>query len=52
MTRADRERVRALVERTCTEQGIPLVVPTDVAADVARLVAGALVERGGDGRAA
>jgi hypothetical protein len=52
VTAADRERVRALVERTCAEQGIPLVVPADVAADVAKLVAGARVERGDGGRAA
>jgi hypothetical protein len=52
MTAAERERVRALVEQTCTEQGIPLVVPAAVAADVARLVAGAQVERGDGGRAA
>jgi hypothetical protein len=43
VTPPDRERVRALVERTCAEQGIPLVVPADVAAEVARLVAGARV---------
>ena len=52
MTPADRERIRALVRRTCAEQGVPLVVPADVAADVARLLAGAWVERGDDDRAA
>jgi hypothetical protein len=46
MTPADRERIRALVRRTCAEQGIPLVVPADVAADMARLLVGDRVERG------
>jgi hypothetical protein len=52
MTPADRERVRALVEQTCAEQGVDVIVPADVAADVAKLVAGARVGRGDGGRAA
>jgi hypothetical protein len=52
MTPGERARVRERVERTCAEQGIPLVVPPDVAAAVARLLVGARVERGDGGRAA
>ena len=48
MTPRDRERIQALVERTCAEQGIPLIVPPEVAAAVAQLLAGAWVERGGE----
>jgi len=48
MTAAERECVRALVRRTCAEQGVPLVVPADVAAHVARLLAGARFEGGGE----
>jgi hypothetical protein len=47
MTPADRARVRERVEQSCAAQGIPLVVPPEVAADVARLVAGAPVETEG-----
>jgi hypothetical protein len=43
MTPADRERVRALVERSCAEQGVDVIVPAEVAAEVAQLVAGARV---------
>jgi hypothetical protein len=46
MTATDRARVRAIVERTCAAQGVDIVVPPDVAADIARLVASARVEAG------
>jgi hypothetical protein len=52
MSPAERERIRALVQRTCAEQGIPLTVPPDVAAAVARLLAGARLERRDGGQAA
>jgi hypothetical protein len=37
---AERAHVRALVERTCAAQGVPLVVPPDVAQAVATMIAG------------
>jgi hypothetical protein len=40
MTGQERDQVRALVERTCAAQGVPLVVPVDVAQAVARMIAG------------
>jgi hypothetical protein len=52
MTPGERARIRERVERSCTAQGIPLVVPADVAAAVAQLMAGARIGRGDDGQAA
>jgi hypothetical protein len=52
VTPAERERIRALVQRTCAEQGISLVVPADVASDLARLMVGAGSEGRRDGRVA
>jgi hypothetical protein len=52
MTPGDRERIRLLVKRSCAEQGIDVIVPPEVAAEVARLIAGGRLGRGGDGRAA
>jgi tRNA A37 threonylcarbamoyltransferase TsaD len=39
MTAAERDQVRALVAHTCHKQGVPLVVPPDVARDVAAMIA-------------
>jgi hypothetical protein len=39
-TAEERAQVRAIVERTCAAQGVPLAVPPDVAHAVAALVAG------------
>ncbi len=39
MTPDELARVRERVEQTCAAQGIPLVVPSDVAAQVAGMVA-------------
>jgi hypothetical protein len=39
MTSDELARVRERVEQTCAAQGIPLVVPPDVAAQVAGMVA-------------
>jgi hypothetical protein len=35
---AEDDQIRAIVERTCRKQGIPLAVPPEVCADVARLI--------------
>jgi hypothetical protein len=39
-TAEERAQVRSIVERSCAAQGVPLVVPPDVAHAVAALVAG------------
>jgi hypothetical protein len=51
MTPAERDRIRERVEKTCAEQGIDVIVPPEVAADVARLLAGAWAEWGADAAA-
>jgi len=38
VTAAEREQIRAIVERTCREQGIPLVVPAEVARQIAAML--------------
>jgi hypothetical protein len=40
MTAEERERVRALVERTCAAQGVPLEVPPEAAQAVAAMIVG------------
>jgi hypothetical protein len=35
---AEDAQIRAIVERTCRNQHVPLVVPPEVCADVARLI--------------
>jgi hypothetical protein len=50
VTAEERARVREIVERTCKEQGIPLVVPAEVCAEVARLIAVAQGREGGGRR--
>jgi len=45
-------RVRERVEQTCAAQGIPLVVPPDVAAQVAGIVAASSQPDEGGGRGA
>jgi hypothetical protein len=40
VTAEERAHVRALVERTCAAQGVPLVVSPDVAQAVAAMIAG------------
>jgi hypothetical protein len=38
VTAEERDQVRAVVERTCAEQGVPLRVPADVAQAVAAMI--------------
>ena len=39
MTADERARVRAIVERTCVAQGVPLDVPPEQAREVAAMIA-------------
>ena len=41
MTAAEREAVRAVVQRTRAEQGLPAAIPPEACADVARILRGA-----------
>jgi hypothetical protein len=42
VTAAEREQIRAIVERTCAEQGVPLTVPAEVASQIAAMLSTAL----------
>jgi hypothetical protein len=39
MTATERDRVRAIVERTCAAQGVPIEVPVEQAREVAAMIA-------------